>query len=119
MSDGIAIQGLQEALAIVQTDIRPAIRAAAVAIAAEAQDRIAPYPAARRKKQAGQWSVKQRRAFFAKLRSGAIRVPYPRSGDTLARWRIESMSDGARLTNTSPHARWVHSDDQTAYHRGN
>lgn len=114
MSDDLDIEGLDEAVKLVMTDLQPALRAVSIAIASEAMDRISPYPVSSRKPQAFK-TAKQRRGFFAKLRSGAIRVPYRRSGDTLGRWSITPTSNGATLRNTSPHAGFMHAEKQAKY----
>lgn len=118
MSDsGLDYEGLNEAIALIVTDLAPALRAVAVGIAGEAQDRIAPYPEPSGKRQAFK-TAKQRRGFFARLRSGAIQVPYQRSGDTLGRWGITPTGDGAALRNTSEHAGFVHAEKQARYFQG-
>lgn len=117
----ITIDGLDDVIARIMRDLRPALRAWATGIAAEAQNRIAPYPSPSRKPQAFK-SDRQRRGFFARLRSGAIRVPYRRRGSAgglASKWLIERTMSGARLRNTSPYAPLVHSaTDQAAYHHG-
>lgn len=121
MSDAdIDVEGVEEAAAFIAVKLDEPLRNLCMAIAVEAQDRIAPYPGARRRAQAQYWSAKQRRGFFARLRRGQIKVPYRRSGDTLGRWKPEPRGDGAVLRNTSPHAKWTHnSQTQAAYHTGN
>lgn len=62
-------------------------------------------------------SAAQRRAFFAKLRSGAITVPYQRTGRLVAAWR---PTDPYTVVNEAPYADLVVSRErQAAYHRGN
>lgn len=119
MSTDIDIQGLDDVQAVIKA-IVPAIDASLMAIAEEARDRIAPYPAPRRQKQAFK-TAKQRRGFFAKLRKGQITVPYRRTDDALNRWgQPVKQERSVALRNTSPHARWVHSSKQQAsYHKGN
>jgi len=119
MSDAtIEITGALELAERLGVDLTPAIQAASLAIAAEAQDRIAPYPAASGRRQAFT-SMKQRRGFFARLHRGQIQVPYRRSNDVLQRWKPEAQGLGAVLRNTSPHAPLVHGHDtQAAYHKG-
>lgn len=102
-----------------------AMRATTKAAAAEGQDRIAPYPGVRRRKMVFV-SDRQRRAFFAKLRSGEIEVPYRRGSspgsETLGRrWHIQpSGAIGHVLTNDASYAPLVHgADDQASYHKGN
>ena len=70
-------------------------------------------------------SDKQRRGFFAKLRSGEIEVPYrrnqsPQSEQMSKRWAIESRKSGlaAVIGNNASYARLVRdSDEQTKYHK--
>ena len=117
MSADVEIQGIDEALAMLRA-IDPAIVVSLMAVGLEAQNRIAPYPAASHREQAFK-TLKQRRGFFAKLRKGQIRVPYPRSNDTLNRWSLTPNGKSVDLRNTSPHAKWVHSaQQQAAYHKG-
>lgn len=118
MAADLEVTGLVEMQALL-VRITPAIDASMIAVAEEARDRIAPYPAASRKKQAFK-TTKQRRGFFAKLRAGQITVPYRRSGDTLGRWSQPIRQGRAVvLRNTSPHAVWVHSAaGQAGYHKG-
>lgn len=123
MSDEIEVEGLEELIVRFGVDLEPALGAAAVAIAAEAQDRIAPYPGASRKPQPFR-SAKQRRGFFARLRSGAIQVPYRRGSSpgsqTLGRrWNIQPQRLGATLQNTASYAGLVHGKaEQAKYHKG-
>jgi hypothetical protein len=102
-----------------------AMQAATKAAAAVGQDRIAKYPGARRRKMVFA-SDRQRRGFFARLRSGAIEVPYRRGSspgsETLGRrWHIRQHGAiGHVLTNDASYAPLVHgADTQAAYHKGN
>ena len=62
-------------------------------------------------------SAAQRRAFFAKLKSGAIRVPYQRTGALVAGWH---QSDAYTVANEVPHAAFVVAKQtQAKYHKGN
>lgn len=101
-----------------------AMSAATKAAAAVGQDRIAAYPRPSRKKMMFV-SDRQRRGFFAKLRSGAIEVPYRRGtspgSETLGRrWHIRQFGAiGHVLTNDASYAPLVHSaENQAAYHAG-
>jgi hypothetical protein len=91
------------------------MRAATKAAAAEGQDRIAQYPPVRRRKVTFV-SDKQRRAFFARLRSGEIEVPYRRGtspgSQTLGRrWHIRPSGQiNHVLTNDASYAPLVHGD---------
>jgi hypothetical protein len=111
--------GLDAAARLIGQDLRPILQAIILAIALEAQGRIAPYPAARPRKQPF-LSGKQRRAFFAKLRKGQIKVPYQRSGQLGQKWIADKAGNPIVVRNTRRGARFVHSErDQSAYHRGN
>lgn len=65
------------------------------------QPKLAQYPAASGRAQPFV-SDKQRRYFFAALRTGRIRVPYPRSGHLGSpdNWSRAPMPDGITLTST-------------------
>lgn len=114
-------EGIETVIAVLTLDIRVAIFPALVGIAAEAQNRIAPYPAASHRSQPFK-SAKQRRGFFAKLKRGEIEVPYQRRGATggdLGGWRIvqEQGSGRVSLINSSPAATLLHSATrQSKYH---
>lgn len=113
--DTAELEALAKRLA---TDLKPALQASTLAIALEVQDRIAPYPTPSRKSQPFK-TAKQRRGFFARLRSGKITVPYPRQNDVLNRWSPVPTGAGTALRNTSPHAHLVHSQrEQADYHKG-
>lgn len=66
-------------------------------------------------------SDKQRRGFFAKLRDGAIQVPYRRSGDYGGSFAKQPIPDGTMLVSHLPYAPYVRGMDppQAAYHKGN
>src|SRR5581483_3089295 len=114
-------EGLDTAIKVITLDLRVAIFPALVGIAAEAQNRIAPYPEASHRPQPFK-SAKQRRGFFARLRSGAIQVPYRRrgaAGGDLGSWRIVQEQGAGRvsLVNSSPAAALLHSErKQAKYH---
>lgn len=105
--------------------LQTAMRAATKAAAAVGQDRIAKYPPPSRKKMTFV-SDRQRRGFFARLRSGEIEVPYRRGtspgSETLGRrWHIRPHGTiGHVLTNDASYAGLVHgATEQAAYHKGN
>lgn len=64
----------------------------------------APYRHVTRKQAYGRTfqSSKQQRAFFAKLKSGEIGVPYHRTGKQGAAWHLSGNSTNVRLRNTDP-----------------
>ena len=67
-----------------------------------------------------QWANdRQRRAFFAKLRSGAITVPYQRTGNYGGSFQKQMIRDGVALVSHLPYAPYVRGEEQAAYHRGN
>lgn len=114
------IEGIDELIKAIVASLDVPLRAVSMAIAAEAQDRIAPYPNPSGKPQAFK-TVRQRRGFFAKLRSGQITVPYRRrgaGGGVLGGWMSEPTTTGARLRNTRPEAAFVHSAQQARYFQG-
>lgn len=123
MSD-ILVDGLNEIIERLSTNLNPVIEAASQAIALEAQDRIAAYPSPKRARQPFS-SDKQRRGFFAKLKSGQIQVPYRRGGSPGSqsmgrRWQISAAGQyGRRLTNTASYSGLVQSKQgQAGYHKG-
>jgi hypothetical protein len=119
--DAIYVVGLDDAIKVITLDLRVAIFPALVGIAAEAQNRIAPYPEASHRPQPFK-SAKQRRGFFARLRKGEIQVPYQRrgaAGGDLGSWHIvQSQGTGqVALVNDSPAAALLHSErKQARYH---
>lgn len=67
-------------------------------------------------------STKQRRAFFAMLRRGQIRVPYVRTGTAtnMAKWPISYTADGLSRSGAFPYADLLRTrGKQAAYHAGN
>lgn len=82
------------------------------------------YPPASHRPQAGLWTAKQRRAFFALLKAGRIDVPYRRGlspqSERLAQKfqiRAESGGDTVNLINMASYYNLVQGPKQTAYHR--
>lgn len=113
----IDITGLREALEKVRISWPELFRRAGQK-AGEAVVKIAKvYPGQSRKGQPFQ-SSKQRRFFFAALRSGQIGVPYRRTNQLANAWRVEGTGAGADVTNSSPHSVWTIAP-QTSYHKGN
>lgn len=62
---------------------------------------------------------KQRRAFFAKLRSGAITVPYQRTGRYGRSFEKHPTAQGVDVSSQLAYAPYVRGPGQAAYHRGN
>lgn len=62
-------------------------------------------------------TAKQRRAFFAMLRDGRIKVPYPRTMRLQNNWR--QMPDRFTVQNDTPYAMLVQGEtkEQAGYHR--
>jgi hypothetical protein len=60
---------------------------------------------------------RQRRAFFAKLRSGEISVPFRRTGAQGKAWRIESVDNSkASFSNRSKGVGFTRGENQTKLH---
>lgn len=113
------ITGIEEASKLIGQDLAIPLGFALFAIAVDAQGRIAPYPGASGKSQAFK-TARQRRGFFAKLRSGQISVPYRRTGQLGSKWLTDGGGGQIRIRNTAGYASLVHSEKrQAAYHRGN
>ena len=53
------------------------------------------------------FSSKQQRAFFAKMKSGEINVPYIRTGNQGKAWRMTGTSTGVRLSNSDPSTKFT------------
>jgi hypothetical protein len=94
-----------------------------VAVAEEARDILARYPAASGRAQPFR-SAKSRRFFFAALRDGRISVPYRRGGPGSQglgrRWLVTPDGLGATLANSASYAGLVQGEraEQARYHRG-
>lgn len=121
----IHIEGIEPLLSKLTTlaqlkQLAKAVKAAAIHVRGKA----ARYPAESHRPQPFK-TDKQRRGFFAKLRSGEIEVPYRRGispgSETLGRkWTIAGSNAGLTQTigNNASYAKLVQSDeDQTGYHR--
>ena len=63
-------------------------------------------------------SDKQRRFFFAALRSGRIRVPYVRTGNLGAHWAKQPFSMGMTLQSTEDYSEIVIGESQAKYFKG-
>lgn len=63
-------------------------------------------------------SAQQRRAFFAKLRSGEISVPYHRTGRTGSSYTKQAIPDGVVVSSSLPSAAYTRGPGQAAYHKG-
>lgn len=61
----------------------------------------------------------QRKAFFAKLRSGEITVPYRRTGRFGRSFEKRPIADGLALTSNLAYAPFVRGPGQASYHKGN
>lgn len=79
------------------------------------QNRIATYPTPPSGQHVTFVSDRQRRGFFAKLRSGEITVPYRRTGTLGRRWTSKIDESGSSLVgvvgNNTEYAPWVQSVD--------
>src|SRR5689334_19726971 len=92
---------------LAQINDRELQRAIGVAVAESTRNLIAAYPPPAHKRQPFT-SPTQRKAFFAKLKHGAITVPYQRTGDLGRSWMTVPTVDGADLTNARSYADLVH-----------
>ena len=84
--------------------------------------KLAVVPPVSRRPQSHLWSPKQRRGFFAALRSGKIEVPYirgssPSSQNLPQRWRVTVRAQSAEISNNARYAGLVQGEKQTGYHR--
>ena len=115
----LTITGLDEAMRLLHIQLQQAAQTIGVAVAEATRNEVAPYPGASRKRQPFQ-SDKSRRYFFAALKSGAITVPYQRTGLIGRSWQVHPTATGAELTNNARGVDWVHSArGQARYHKGN
>ncbi len=99
-SAGIRIEGLVDLKKIVRDvgSLRP-VKAGLRAGAFHLKGKIAKYPRVSRRPVAQFWTNKQRRGFFAKLRSGEIDVPYRRgisnNSERLGQsWTVQARQGG-------------------------
>src|SRR5687767_11609147 len=60
------------------------------------------------------FTMKQQRAYFAKLKSGEIKVPYIRSGKQSDGWHMEGAGTNIRIVNREESVQWTRG--QTALH---
>lgn len=92
-------------------------------IARDAHDDIKTYPPQAHVPQAAHWTPRQRRYFFAALASGAISVPYARTGKVGASWATRTTRGATSLTvwleSDSPVAPGLMGDSQWWMHAGN
>lgn len=100
----IEIQGLEPIIARLVAPLRPAIEAGALGIAAEAQDRAAPYPPARPRRPGRPYYVRGTGGFTA----GGIQIS---TSETMnRRWNIRPVAFGAVLENRASYASEVIGD---------
>jgi len=103
------------------------VRAAIVVAGKHIRGKIAKYPGAHHEPAmppATSWGAKQRRGFFAKLRSGEIEVPYrrgasPGSEKLGSKWTTQSANAGmtAIVGNNTSYGRMVQdAEKQAVYH---
>lgn len=87
-------------------------------VANEIVRRLTTYPSPSGKPQPFK-SDKQRRWFFAALKSGAITVPYRRTQTLAKGWKIVTKTTGYTIENTVPYAPLVQGavKDQAKYHQ--
>jgi hypothetical protein len=119
MTDSIEVEGLEPLIRDLSADLSPALTAVTKAIAAEAQDRIAPYPPATEAKSpsnpAGRW---YERGFGPKWRRKDGSVGGRKTSETLGRrWSIKSAPQQATLTNLASYSNVVHgAEEQASFH---
>lgn len=102
------------------------LKAGLLAAAVYFKGKASVYPPVRRQRMQFT-SVRQQRAFFAKLKAGEIVVPYPRgtaptSETASKRWANEARDDGLTqvVGNNASYAKYLYSPAaQAAYHKGN
>lgn len=105
--DHAALQRILEALEELGRPPADLVRIMGEAVARDSVlKRTANYPDNRRAPQPFK-SAKQRRFFFAALRSGQITVPYQRTGDLGRGWRYQPGGRGGEVTNGVPYAAMV------------
>ena len=88
--------------ALLATQLRPAIEAAATGVAAAIQDVLAPYPPAPPRRPRRGYYVRGRGSFTAKGKLIKASELMNR------RWALRTVPLGARLSNTASYAGWVH-----------
>lgn len=97
--------------ALLAVDLRRAIETAALGIAAEIQDTVAPYPPAPPRRAGQGYYVRGRGSFTAR---GELVKP---SELLNRRWSIKAVPLGARLRNTASYAGKVHGRKQAKIHK--
>jgi len=123
MADGIEIQGLDAVVSRLRSLPDESRQAVLLDVAAHSLDVLraeeAPKKYVTRKAAYGQTfqSDKQRRWFFASLRSGAIKVPYGRTGGMLAAWEAQVGASEVVFTNKTPGAQYVIGDSQSRHEK--
>jgi len=100
----------KRAAALLGTQLRPAIEAGALGIAAAIQDEVAPYPPAPPRRPKRGYYIRGKGSFSAK---GKLL----RSSELLnRRWDMRTIPMGARLRNLASYAGDVHGRSQTKRH---
>lgn len=125
MAESVQIVGLEPLMAAVGRLAAGVVLRDAMEVAVErVRTQIAIYPPPPSGHRMVWKSERQRRWFFAALRSGAIQVPYRRTGTLGRRWTTRvSGSTLATLTgevgNVTAYGPWVQkADEQAQVHRG-
>ncbi len=121
MNIDIEVRGIDAAKARLDVDVLGVLAPVLNRSALRMADQLRRYPSA---PGAGEWkaktSTKQKRAFFALLRRGAISGK--RTGRLGRGWAVsQSVSAGGivtKLSNAVPYARFVQGDSQASFHRG-
>ena len=116
----IAIRNLDAVMRTIGTDIKPAIRAASLAIGEEIRGKLAVYPGP--VKYPIQWASEKQRRFYFAMRAG--KLPYVRNSDAQSQrigpsWTTARRGDiGAVVGTRATYAPWVQdSERQQPFHR--
>jgi len=110
---------LQDLARRLSRDLKPAMKAAALAITAAIQDEIAPYPPASEANSEGRYPYWYRRGSGMVRLTRAGRTTEERNSETLGRkWSIAERGEtAAALVNTASYAPFVHSGEvQSWFH---
>lgn len=116
----IEVRGAKElAESLDSNEFKKVINTSLVAAAGTLRSVVRTYPVQRLGRKQPFKSEKQRRFFFAALRSGEIRVPYRRTGTLGKKWAIGNIRwNRVKIGNNTPYARFVQGEeDQSKFHR--
>lgn len=115
----VEIRGIPEVQRMLASVANPAVRQEVLRSVGEyAQGQMRKYPdytyVSRREAYGKTFqSDRQRRWFFAALRSGELVIPYPRTGTLRRGWKVEPRgADDMALRNDTPYGRFVQNSPQ-------